>query len=223
VRLADEAVLQQVMRLGAIPWEPQAFDEVVQRDPHEAERRRLRALISADEQAFKDNFTAYRMAGDFSPEATKAYRVDQEEIKLRLRHHQDQLAALPERHVDTVKAKDVHDLLMQRDIATFVANARARGDVEALRDIVVQTVSTARIVARGSRSGSGRRATWARADVEWTPEVQLLLEAGRLVLANDVAPGQPATDRAMAAERARRYRARKREQTTTAHGGRDTA
>ena len=45
--LADEAVLAQVARLKGIPWEPQASDEVVRRDPHEAERRRLCGVIAA--------------------------------------------------------------------------------------------------------------------------------------------------------------------------------
>ena len=212
VRLADEAVLQQVARLKGIPWEPQPFDEVVRRDPAEAERRRLRALISADEDALQANATAFRVAGDFSPEAAAAFRKDAQEISLRLRHHKDQLAALPERRVDTVKAKEVHESLMQRNIPAFLADARARGDVEVLRDIVVQTVSAARIVARGSRTGKGRQATWAKAEVDWTPEVQLLLDAGRLVLGPEASPPERTTPQELAKERARRYRARKREQ-----------
>jgi DNA invertase Pin-like site-specific DNA recombinase len=211
VQLAEEAVLQQVRRLSTIPWEPQAFDAAVRRDPYEPERRRLRALVSADEQELENNARAYVAAGDFGPEVTAAFRKVADEVKLRLRHHQDQLAALPEWHVDTVKAKQVHELLIQRDIPTFVTNARARGHAEVLRDILQCTVSRARIVARGSRSGQGRQSTWAKAEVEWTPEVQLLLDAGRLVLAPDVPTPAPATKQEMAAERARRYRARKRQ------------
>ena len=129
-----------------------------------------------------------------------------------MRHHKDQLAALPERRVDTVKAKEVHESLMQCNIPAFLADARARGDVEVLRDIVVQTVSAARIVARGSRTGKGRQATWAKAEVDWTPEVQLLLDAGRLVLGPEASPPERTTPQELAKERARRYRARKREQ-----------
>jgi hypothetical protein len=66
VRLADEAVLAQVARLKGIPWEPQATDEVVRRDPHEAERRRLCGAIAADEDALAANATAFRVAGGFS-------------------------------------------------------------------------------------------------------------------------------------------------------------
>jgi hypothetical protein len=109
VRLADEAVLAQVARLKGIPWEPQASDEVVRRDPHEAERRRLRGAFAADEDALAANATACRVAGDFSPEAAAAFRKAAQAISLRLRHHKDQLAALPERYVDTVKAKEVRD------------------------------------------------------------------------------------------------------------------
>jgi hypothetical protein len=141
VRLADLAVLQQVARLRAIPWKPQPFDEEVRRDPDEAMRRRLQALIAVDEDALAANATAFRVAGDFSPEAAAAFRKDAQEISLRLRHHKDQLAALPERQLDTVKAKKVHDLLMQRDMPQFIADARTREDVEVLRDILATGVA----------------------------------------------------------------------------------
>jgi hypothetical protein len=76
----------------------------------------------------------------------------------------------------------------------------------------VQTITTARIVQRGSRTGKGRQATCAKAQIEWTPEVQLLLDAGRLVLDDDVRTPEATTPQELAKERARRYRARKREQ-----------
>jgi hypothetical protein len=146
----------------------------------------LQALIAADEDALAANATAFRVAGDFSPEVAAAFRKDAQEISLRLRHHKDQLAALPERQVNTVKAKEVHNLLMHSDMPQFIADARARGDVEVLRDILAQTIKEARITERGSRTGKGRQATWAKAHVEWTPEVQLLLAAGEVVLGDDV-------------------------------------
>jgi hypothetical protein len=83
--------------------------------------------------------------------------------------------------------------------------------VEVLRDILVQTIKEARITQRGSRTGKGRQATWAKAHVEWTPEVQLLLAAGEVVLGDDVRTPEATTPQELAKERARRYRARKRE------------
>jgi DNA invertase Pin-like site-specific DNA recombinase len=208
VRLADEAVLTQIKRLEGKPWEPQAFDAAVRRDPHEGERRRLRSLVSADERELVNQARAFTSAADFSPEVTAAFSQVAEEIKARLRRHQAELAALPERHADTVTAKEVYDLLTQRDIPMLLANAQARPDMDVVRDIVAKTVSIARIVERGSRSGATGKATWARAEVEWTPEVQLL-DGGLLALADDAVPAS-ATRHEMAAERARRYRARQR-------------
>jgi hypothetical protein len=88
-----------------------------------------------------------------------------------------------------------------------IATGRERNDTAALRDVLQLTVQAARLVERWP---GGRRTTWVRAEVEWTPDVQLLLDAGLLVL--EPAPERDAERRAreLAAERARRYRARQK-------------
>lgn len=223
--LADEAMLREVVRLERRPWDPGRFDQAVQADPNEGLRRRLATELADAKAELQDNARAYAVAGDFSPEVTDAFRAVAQQISLKIRHLEDQLATLPQQTVDTVRAKEVHDILASHDIADFVRGAQERGDREVLRDILRTCVLRAWISERGSATGTGRSARWAKATVEWTPEVQLLLASGHLTLGPEAeVPGRK-SERELAAERARRYRARKKERAATTPlsglGGRD--
>jgi hypothetical protein len=71
-----------------------------------------------------------------------------------------------------------------------VRGLAAQGDEAALRDLVTVLVARARIVSRVPQNKSRR----LRAAVEWTPRMQLLLDAGLLTLGPDVQrPNYPAT------------------------------
>ena len=214
-RVADAAVLAEVARLRGAPWQPQPLEAMAARDPHAAERRRLRAQIgaaSAEMDAHVRSFSLANLAGEPTQEEIVAFRRRSQEISARITQAKDELDALPEVRANALSAQQVHALLAQAEISALVRSADADGDRASLRQLLDVVVQSARIVERWP---SARRTTWARAEVEWTPDVQLLLDAGLLRL--EAAP-QPPTERArvMAAERARRYRARKKAGTTGA-------
>jgi hypothetical protein len=108
--------------------------------------------------------------------------------------------------VDQEAARRLHEQLLRTEICELLT---LHPEPAQLRRLLQATISTACIV---ERRYEGRRCTWARAEVEWTPEVQLLLEAGWLWPAAEPEPPTPRTAREKAAERSRRYRARKRDQ-----------
>jgi hypothetical protein len=152
----------------------------------------------------------FSAVGDISDEAVKAFRTHQQAISERIRAAKDALAALPESTVDCVKAKAAYDRLAATDMARAIGDSLAPRDMENLRTLLYLTVKSARITERVA-SGQGGRTAWARAEVDWADDVALLVRAGLLAFGPEPqAPVQPSA-KERAAERARRYRARKRE------------
>lgn len=215
-RVAEQAVLSQVLRLRGQPWNGAALDAALQKDSNEALRRRLGAQLADLEDQLQANAALVAAARDISPEAVEAFRKNALPLSLKIRHIKDQLGALPEKHADPLKAKETYDQLMGRDLASFVCKATADQERQTLREILLATVRSARIVERASTSERATRTGWARAAVEWSDEVELLREAGRLVLADDAERPQPTTARDLMRERMRRYRARLKERKAQA-------
>jgi DNA invertase Pin-like site-specific DNA recombinase len=213
MRIAGDAVLREVARLEGRPWEPQPFEQVLRRDQHAEERTRLRAQTAAVQAELDASVVALRKAGDFSPAVLEAFRRDAQSLDEQLRTMQAQLDALPQMQLDADLCAKVHAELVSMDVSREIDSARADSDTQALRHILRLTVSGAAVVERVG-GGRGNHTTWARAQVEWTPEVQALLEAGLLTLAPAPEPPVAAlmTPEQRARERARRYRERKRAQ-----------
>jgi hypothetical protein len=217
-RVADGAVLAELARLRGAPWQPQPLEAVCARDPYEAERRQLRMEVAAGEaemDAHVRSFSLANVAGAPTHEEILAFRRRSQEISARISRAKEALAALPESRTNTVTAQQVYAALTQAEIPSVVASAQERNDTAPLRELLQLTVQEARIVERWP---GGRRTTWARVAVVWTPDVQLLLETGCLALD---APPTPPTDQAArekAAARARRYRERLKENTARAKG-----
>jgi Recombinase zinc beta ribbon domain len=208
--LADEAELREVARLRGAPWQPQAFDQVVRRDTHEPARRHLWAEIAAAENDLLANVAAFRALGDVSEEVQVAFRRDNQAIAARIRALKEELEALPKTALNTMRAREIHAELARTEIADVVADGQRRGDVDMLRDVLETLVQEVRIVERRT-VGRSNRTAWARAEVQWTAEAQALLDAGLLTLGPEPEPPAQPMPQELAKERARRYRARKRE------------
>jgi Recombinase zinc beta ribbon domain/Recombinase/Resolvase, N terminal domain len=211
-RVADQAVINEILRLERKPWQSEAFDAAVQSDPHEPLRIKLRAEIAQAESDMKAHARKVMSMGDMPPEMLEAMREIADEIALRIRHLKDQLASVPKKTVDPVAARTLYERMAQDDIVAYVMEAQAKGATDVLKDIVAELVESATIVERTSGNGTSKRSTWARAQVKWMPHVELLLSAGILTV-NPVMATQPAGDTRMStAERIRRYRERKAQQ-----------
>lgn len=208
--VADAAVLREVARLRGTPWEAPPLD-LAHRDPHKAERQRLSAELAAAERDLQANVGAFRALGDLSEAAVTAFRRDAQTIDARISALKGQLNALPQGGPNLEELRELQERLCRTTLADAIDAAQKKGDTLALRRILGDTISSATLVERVASGPAGRTA-WARAKVEWTPAVQVLLEDRGLTLGP--APDAPSlrSPRERAAERARRYRERKRAQ-----------
>jgi hypothetical protein len=211
--VADAAVLREVARLEGTPWEPPALERLAHRDPNKVERQRLTVELASAERDLQANVMAFRALGDLGEEAVAAFRRDAQTIGARIKALRSQIEALPSTSIHLEEVRHLQEIFRRTTLAERIAVANADGDTVALRKILAGFIQSATLVERRA-SGPGGRTAWARAKVEWTPEVELLREEGLLTLGP--APEVPVlpSQRERAAERARRYRERKRLSTT---------
>src|SRR2546423_1230815 len=102
---------------------------------------------------------AFTAAGDVSDEVVAAFKRVSQARSARIKDLESQLAALPDTPVNTVTAREIHEELAKTDLADDIADARERGDLVTLREILQKTVRSARSVARHMASGKDRRTT----------------------------------------------------------------
>jgi hypothetical protein len=202
--VADAAVLRELARLRRCPWEPQAIERAAAHDPHAERRQYLQREIArekADLQRAVDTFAA---VGDVSKPVLEAFRANTQAGSERSHALEAELAALPNGPImDIDAAREIHEQLQQTEVADLLER---RLDTDQLRRLLQATITSARIT---KRVYSGCRTVWARAEVEWTPEVELLLLVGLLTLAPEPTAPRTLSKNERAAEAARRYRARK--------------
>jgi hypothetical protein len=184
-------------------FNPQLLEAVGQTEAA-AERAQIERAIAAKRSQLDRKAELLTLLKDADAEALESFRRTARTIGDDIRALEAQLAELPPADVDPVHLKDVHAWLAQTSIADEIADALAHDDVLALRKILEATVESARIVERVPFG----RDLWVRAEVTWTRDIAVLLEAGLLTLAP--APEPPARTPLSPAERARRYRQRKR-------------
>jgi hypothetical protein len=184
MHLADAAVLRELMRLRpGRPWTSSATDDLW-RDPHAEQRAALEAQIAAARREVEANNRLLRLLaleGDPGQEAIDAFRRDQQTLDRRIKDALGQLEALPRSAVDPITIRELHAALAGADLAQEIARAQERGDTLALRRLVGETVQSAIVTERvaGARNG---KTGWVRAQVQWTPQVDLLLGHGYLLL-----------------------------------------
>jgi hypothetical protein len=150
-------------------------------------------------------FTA--LVDDPTPQEVAAHRAVGKEISGRIVAAEAALAALPTVTVTAADLKVLHAQLTRTDVGTLAQTMAAADDSIGLRDLVTAVVAKAVVTDRVP----ARRSWWLRVEVTWTPDIQLLLDAGLLTLAPHVArPYYPDTPQEQARERCRRSRARKK-------------
>jgi hypothetical protein len=146
----------------------------------------------------------FRAVGDVSKPVLEAFRASTQAISERVQALEAERTALPDGPiVDVDTAREIHEQLQQTEVADLLERGLDTGQ---LRRLLQATITSARIT---ERVYSGCRTVWARAEVEWTPEVELLLFVGLLTLAPEPIAPRALSKIERAAERARRYRARK--------------
>src|SRR5207237_993885 len=157
-RIADTAVINQLLRLRCQPWSNETFDAAVHADPYEPVRIKLKADIAEQQDAMKAHARRVLALGDMPIELHDAMREVANEIALRIRHLQDQLASVPHKTHDAVQARELYEKVAERDIASYIKEAQAKGNNAVLRDIATTLLSEAHIVERGSTAGGSGHA-----------------------------------------------------------------
>jgi hypothetical protein len=186
-----------------------------------ADRAETERAIAAKRRELDRNAEIIQRMESVDQEALESFRRTARKTGDEIRALEAHLAELPDEEADAVSAQELHAMLAQTEIADIIARAWVDGDVAALRELLAATVESARIVQRvPTGTGPDRRKRWMRAEVTWTRAVDLFRKHGRLVLgpAPEPPPAQALTPRQRAAERARRYRQRKREQRAADSG-----
>ncbi len=205
---AHAALLAQVKRLQGRPWQVDRLEAVIDADDAVDARADLqRALSSANEELKRHIRRFNALIEDPTPQEVAAHRAIGREISERIAALEAQLAALPAPAVSVPDLKTLHEELTRTDLATLIDELAAQGDEEALRDLVLPLVASAKVVERVPEVKS----KWLRAEVTWTDDVRMLLDAGLLALGPDVErPDYPGTLQELRRQKYLRYAARKK-------------
>ncbi len=186
--VADAALLAEIRRLRGAPWTPQREMRLLGpggKTTADAAAATARALETERERLRKHTRLMSLLDDDPTPEQIATFREVSSEISGRIRAMEAQLAVGQARAAAVPDLRRLHLQLTQTEWATVIAEMASTGDVEGLRAIVVELVTGARLVERRPE----RHCVWARMEVTWAPDVQLLLDAGLLWL--DAPPEPP--------------------------------
>jgi site-specific DNA recombinase len=210
VDLAHDAVLAAVRLLCGAPWTPQNAQRLLGADT-------LRAADSANIQRALDReretLRRYArriatMAEDPTPEEMAEFNQVRSEFTARIRALEAQLAATSAPLLNVARLRAVHDKLTRTQVADAIDGLRDQGDTQGLRELLVGLIDSARVTERRPES----HPVWLRAEVRWVTDVETLLAAGLLQLADP--PAAPvistSTSTQLRRERNRRYRERQR-------------
>lgn len=207
--LAHAALLAEVRRLRGAPWTPQAVERLVGADGKsqaDVATSLQRALDHERELLRRHTRRMSEMEDDPTPEQVVAYREVSAEISTRIRSLEAQLADVTQKAAIIPDLRALHERLTRTELATVVSTLSDQGDDDGLRALLLEVVQSACLVERRP----ARNSTWLRLEVTWTPDVQMLLDAGLLWL--DATPEPPVLPRSVALARARtqRYDAKRR-------------
>lgn len=170
------ALLVEVRRLMVRRWDDRALKEPAARgdDDGATTRRELTAALEREKRRLRVQRARLAAPDDEpTPEEREADREITAEIVARLRALESQLtAAGPAAPVFTTEAlRAFHTRIARSPLAVMVEALNRRGDVEALRALVLGLVVEARVATRSTAN----RARWVRLDVTWAPEIAALL------------------------------------------------
>jgi hypothetical protein len=149
--------------------------EAAARDP----RADIQRAIESAERELQRHYRTFSLIEEPTLEEEEAFRVTSREVAQRIARLKAEAASLPDEAVRALDLKRTHDVVMQTDIPALVERLSQNDDVAGLRELLRLLVASATITERRP----DKRTRWARATVEWTPNVQALLMEGALALA----------------------------------------
>ncbi len=209
--IAHEALVREVCRLRGAPWTRQAEDRLVGSDGRDAAAAAAAIQRALDHEHERMRRHARRMSDleyDPTPEEIAAFREVGAEISARIRALEAQKAETSQRAAVVPDLRALHERFTQTEIATVVNRLIEKDDTAALRELLQGLVASARVVDRQPFY----HPVWVQLAVTWKPNVQLLLDAGLLTLAEAAPPPAIPTSRDLMCARKKRYRQRQRAQ-----------
>jgi Recombinase/Resolvase, N terminal domain len=175
---AHDALLTEVRRLRGAPWTPQVETRMADNTRHQEAIVLQQALADARTRLRKHSRLVSLMDDDPTPEQIADFREVSREISQQIRSLEAQLAAMETSAAQMPDLRALHLRLTQTEIPMLIDALVVQDDRQGLRDLVQDLVQCARIVERVPAS----HARWLRAEVTWTPDIQLLLEHKLLTL-----------------------------------------
>jgi hypothetical protein len=215
--LAHGALLAEVRRLRRAPWTAQGEQRLLGADgQRSAEAATLQRALSEERERLRRYVRRIAdMAEDPTPEEMAAFNAVRAEIAGRIRALEGELAAASVPAVNVTRLRALHERLPRTEMVDLVDSLAAHGDTEGLRELVAGLIASATIVERRPQS----HPIWLRAEVAWVPDVEHLLGAGLLQLAEPEPGPVVSTSAELHRARVRRYRQRQREQRLAAQAG----
>jgi DNA invertase Pin-like site-specific DNA recombinase len=207
--VAHAALLQQVNRLRWHRWDRPAVAQFAGEGEQDEAKAALVKRLAKLRVLVADHARQAAHLDLDDDEILEAHREMGKRLYSQLQAVEQQVAAAGgEGGANIAELEKLHGRL--RTLAMDLERAAIAGDDEGLRKLVAPLVRSARIVQRVPET----RTTWARAAVEWTDDVALLLKADVLAQGDDVvAPDFAAEQAERRRARQQRYYARKRAAT----------
>jgi DNA invertase Pin-like site-specific DNA recombinase len=181
IDVAHTALLAEVRRLQGTPWDVDADQRLPGADDvQETETAAWirRALDQEQERMRRHARRMLDLEDDPTPAEITAFREIGREIDARIKALEARLEQTAQRARDIPKLRALHERVTQTPLADVVDRLLEQGKEAELRDLVLALVASARLAERQPRY----RSTWIRLEVTWTPDVQTLLDDGKLWL-----------------------------------------
>jgi hypothetical protein len=187
-----------------MPWTEEAQQFLTAPDEGLDDVAVLTRALEAERQNMAKQVRLAIRAVDEPQEVQDALRAERAAIAARIEDLESMLAETQQRVQILPDLKALHEKLLRTEIPQLLESF---SDVQLAREFILLLVKSARIVDRRPAINS----KWLRFDVEWTPEITALLEAGLLRLdAPDEGP-RVLTKQEQKREQQRRARARKKQ------------
>jgi len=213
--VAHWALLEEIKRVRGLCLDKETIDATLAKeaghDEHALERKNLqRALQKAQEQKVRNMRLLQRIDEPTDDEIAEFRRVGAE-IASTIKTLEGQLVALPMPTINMDVSRAVLYSLINVDIATVITATAQRASEVGASEVEVQSMYTpimwmidsARLVDRVPTNKS----KWARAEVTWSPAIQLLMRHGLITLGP--APERPFQPITAAEYDKRKYERRK--------------